>query len=383
MVEKKYLVQSEVQKYQFNHSSHRQLEKKIIHIDMDAFYASVEQRDNPDLKGKPVAVGGGSKRGVVASASYEAREYGVRSAMPSITAKRLCPQLTFVKSRFDVYREVSRQIRDIFFEYTDLVEPLSLDEAYLDVTDNKKNIRSATEVAEQIRQLIFERTGLTASAGVSFNKFLAKIASDINKPNGIKVITPKKAIEFIEQLPIEKFHGIGKVTAEKMRRMDIRTGADLKKKSEIELVQRFGKAGRYYYRTVRADDQREVNPNRIRKSIGAERTYFEDLVKIEEMKEKLTYLSGVVYEYMKKADNFGRTITVKIKSADFKVITRSKSFPSEVRQLPTIIEITHELLENNREEINAVRLLGVSVSNLTKEQSGDGIQLEFDFEAKK
>lgn len=346
---------------------------------MDAFYASVEQRDHPELKGKPVAVGGAGLRGVVASASYEARKFGVRSAMPSVTAKRMCPDLIFVKSRFDVYRRVSQQIRDLFYEYTDLVEPLSLDEAYLDVTEPKKGPLSATLIAEEIRSGIFEQTGLTASAGVSFNKFLAKIASDINKPNGIKIIQPEEAISFLEKLPIEKFHGIGKVTAKKMRRMSIFTGGDLKNLSEIELVQRFGKVGRYYYRIVRAQDDRAVNPNRIRKSIGAERTFFEDLQKLEPMKEKLTYLAKKVFEYMQKADNFGRTVTIKIKSDDFVQITRSKSFQSEVRDEAQLISITHELLETNWEEINKVRLLGVAVSNLEKEQQIEGTQLEFDF----
>ncbi len=346
---------------------------------MDAFYASVEQRDDPRLQGKPVAVGGSGNRGVVASASYEARRYGVRSAMPSLTARRMCPELIFVKSRFDVYREVSAQIRAIFHQFTDLVEPLSLDEAYLDVTDNKIDMPSATIIAERIRKLILEETRLTASAGVSFNKFLAKIASDINKPNGIKVITPEEAIPFLEKLPIGKFHGIGKVTARKMNDMGIFTGADLKKWTEIDLVKRFGKVGRHYFRIVRADDAREVNPNRIRKSIGAERTYKEDLTAIPAMKEKLTYLAGVVHTYMEKADNYGRTVTVKIKSSDFKIITRSRSFQQEVRQLEDLVQITHELLENNQQEIEKVRLLGVSVSNLMREHDGLGIQLEFDF----
>lgn len=346
---------------------------------MDAFYASVEQRDRPELKGKPIVVGGAGLRGVVASASYEARKFGVRSAMPSVTAKRLCPDLLFVKSRFDVYREVSRQIRDIFYEYTDLVEPLSLDEAYLDVTEPKKGPNSATLIAEEIRAAILERTQLTASAGVSFNKFLAKIASDINKPNGIKVIHPEEAITFLAKLPIEKFHGIGKVTAERMRRMGVFNGGDLKKLTEIELVQRFGKVGRHYYRIVRAEDDRPVNPNRIRKSIGAERTFSEDLQAMEPMKEKLTYLSKIIFDYMEKADNFGRTVTIKIKSDDFKQITRSKSFQSEIREEAQLIKITHELLESNWEEIGRVRLLGVAISNLEKEQQLEGTQLEFDF----
>lgn len=346
---------------------------------MDAFYASVEQRDDPRLQGRPVAVGGSGNRGVVASASYEARRYGVRSAMPSLTARRLCPDLIFVKSRFDVYRSVSTQIRDIFHQFTDLVEPLSLDEAYLDVTDNKIDMPSATVIANKIRRLIREETELTASAGVSFNKFLAKIASDINKPNGIKVITPEEALPFLEKLPIGKFHGIGKVTARKMNDMGIFTGLDLKQWTEIDLVRRFGKVGRHYYRIVRADDAREVNPNRIRKSIGAERTYKEDLTAIPEMKEKLTYLAGIVHAYMEKADNYGRTVTIKIKSSDFKISTRSKSFQQEVRRLEDLTQVTHDLLESNQEEIERVRLLGVSVSNLMREHDGMGIQLEFDF----
>lgn len=353
--------------------------RKIIHIDMDAFYASVEQRDQPELRGKPVAVGGSGKRGVVASASYEARKFGVRSAMPSITARRKCPDLIFVKSRFDVYRKVSQQIRDIFFDYTDLVEPLSLDEAYLDVTENKKGLNSGTLIAEEIRKRIFEETQLTASAGVSFNKFLAKIASDINKPNGIKVIIPEEALDFIERLPIEKFHGIGRVTAEKMRRLGIQNGGDLKEWSEVDLVQRFGKVGRHYYRIVRAEDDREVNPHRIRKSIGAERTFREDLTELNDMKEKLTYLSGVVFEYMQKSENFGRTVTVKIKSADFRISSRSKTFGTEVTTLDDLVAITHELLGNNQEELDKVRLLGVAVSNLQKENQTEGIQLKFEF----
>ena len=353
--------------------------RKIIHIDMDAFYASIEQRDFPELKGKPVAVGGSGMRGVVASASYEARQFGVRSAMPSVTARRLCPDLVFVKSRFDVYREVSHQIRDIFFEYSDLVEPLSLDEAYLDVTAPKAGPLSATLIAEEIRKRIFETTGLTASAGVSFNKFLAKVASDINKPNGIKVILPEESLEFLEKLPIEKFHGIGKVTADRMRKLGIFSGKELKAWTEIDLVKRFGKAGRHYYRIVRAEEDRPVNPNRIRKSIGAERTFREDLTELAAMKERLSSLSEIVYDYMKKTDNFGRTITVKIKSSDFRQYTRSKSFPSEVRELALIEATAFELLESNFEEIGPVRLLGVTASNLAKEHEGEGVQLRFEF----
>ncbi len=365
-------------------------QRKIIHIDMDAFYASVEQRDNPDLRGKPIAVGGSAMRGVVAAASYEARKYGVRSAMPSITAKRLCPDLIFVKHRFDVYREVSNQIREIFAEYTDLVEPLSLDEAFLDVTElkeenfkhliDKSGIPSATMIANEIRKKIFEKTQLTASAGVSFNKFLAKVASDINKPNGIKVITPPEAIVFLENLPVEKFFGVGKVTAKRMHTLRIFTGRDLKQKSELELVQRFGKAGRHYYRIVRAEDNRKVNPNRIRKSIGAERTFFDDLKTEKGMLEKLIPIAEKVFDYMKKANNFGRTITLKAKTPEFQSITRSKTFSSEPKDRTLFLSIVSDLLKNHFHEFQEVRLLGVQVSNLEKDQKMvGGIQLEFDF----
>lgn len=347
---------------------------------MDAFYASVEQRDFPELRGKPVAVGGSSLRGVVASASYEARVYGVGSAMPSITASRLCPDLVFVKSRFDVYREVSQQIRAIFYEYTDLVEPLSLDEAYLDVTENKKGYKSAMLVAHQIRERIREETQLTASAGVSFNKFLAKTASDINKPDGMKVILPEEASDFIDQLPIRKFHGIGRVTADKMNRMGIFTGKDLKKYTEIELVQRFGKAGRHYFRIVRALDDRPVNPNRIRKSIGAERTFRDDLTRLPDMADKLAYIARVVHDHMKRSDNYGRTVTLKVKTADFVILTRSRTYGQEVRSYQRLFDTAMDLLRENQEEFDRVRLLGVSVSNLQREQPWEGIQLTFDFE---
>jgi DNA polymerase-4 len=354
--------------------------RKIIHIDMDAFFASVEQRDNPALKGKPVVVGGSGSRGVIAAASYEARVFGVRSAMASAKAIRLCPNLIFVKHRFEVYREVSHQIREIFHEYTDLVEPLSLDEAYLDVTENKKGLRSAMKIAMEIRAKIKEKTQLTASAGVSFNKFLAKIASDINKPDGMKVILPEEADAFIDQLPIHKFHGIGKVTSKKMKNMGVFTGADLKKLSEIELVQRFGKAGRHYYKIVRGQDERPVNPNRVRKSIGAERTYSEDITALNEKKERLVKLAGIVFDYMKKTDNFGRTISIKVRNEEFKTITRSRSFTGEVRDLEQIIAVAHELLEGSLEGFEKVRLLGLTVSNLEKEHSHEGIQLSFEFD---
>jgi DNA polymerase-4 len=360
-------------------------QRKIIHIDMDAFYASVEQRDHPDLRGKPIAVGGSAMRGVVAAASYEARKFGVHSAMPSITAKRLCPDLIFVKHRFEVYREVSNQIREIFAEYTGLIEPLSLDEAFLDVTElkqdnfshliDKTGNPSATMIAEEIRKKIFEKTQLTASAGVSFNKFLAKVASDINKPNGIKVITPPEAILFLENLPVEKFFGVGKVTAKRMHTLRIFTGKDLKQKSELELVQRFGKVGRHYYRIVRAEDNRKVNPNRIRKSIGAERTFFDDL-----KTEKVIPIAEKVFDYMKKANNFGRTITLKAKTPEFQSITRSKTFNSEPKDQELFLSIVSDLLKKHFHEFQEVRLLGVQVSNLEKDQKMvGGVQLEFDF----
>lgn len=354
------------------------MNRKIIHIDMDAFYASVEQRDNPALRGKPVAVGG-IKRGVVASASYEARQFGVRSAMPSRTALRKCPHLQFVRSRFEVYREVSQQIRAIFFEYTDLVEPLSLDEAYLDVTENKKGIFSAILIARQIRQKIFEQTQLTASAGVSINKFVAKVASDINKPNGIKVILPDEVVPFLETLEIEKFHGIGKVTASKMKRLGIHNGFDLKQWSEIDLVKRFGKTGRYFYKIVRGEDNRQVNPNRIRKSIGAERTFNEDIFKVDEMFEKLKSISEKLFRSIEKTENYGRTVTVKIKFSDFQIITRSKTVNREITRQEDLMAIVRELLYQNMENGVGVRLLGISISNLRREEDSLPRQLEFDF----
>lgn len=346
---------------------------------MDAFFASVEQRDNPALRGKPIAVGGGGRRGVVAAASYEARVFGVRSAMPGFKAKELCPELIFVKHRFEVYREISQTIRTIFSQHTDLIEPLSLDEAYLDVTENKQNIKSAIKIAMLIRQAIFEQTNLTASAGISFNKFLAKIASDINKPNGLKAILPDEAAAFLEKLPIEKFHGIGKVTAKKMHRLGIYTGGDLKKLSKIEIATQFGKMGMHYYKIVRAEDNRPVNPNRIRKSIGAERTFSENIMTFDSMKEKLIPIVNGVFEYMQEKDNFGRTLTLKIKTSDFKQITRSKSFNGEMRTFQLLIETTLELLENTFEELGPVRLLGIAISNLEKDTPMEGIQLKLKF----
>jgi DNA polymerase IV len=353
--------------------------RKIIHIDMDAFYASVEQRDYPQLKGKPVAVGGSSQRGVVAAASYEARRYGVRSAMPSVTAARLCPDLIFVKARFDRYREVSQQIRSVFFEYTDLVEPLSLDEAYLDVTENKQGLASATQIAREIRARILAETQLTASAGISINKFLAKVASDLNKPDGITLIPPDRAETFLEKLPIEKFFGIGAKTAEKMKRLGIFTGADLKARSEIELARRFGKAGRHYYRIVRGLDKRRVKPDRLRKSVGAENTFDEDLRTESEMISQLSPIVRKVCERMEKADLAGRTITLKIKYHDFQITTRSRSLSRFLRRYEEIFPVIEELLHQPEFPPRPVRLLGASVSNLNHEELAGPVQLTLAF----
>ena len=353
--------------------------RKIIHVDMDAFFASVEQRDNPELRGTPIAVGGSKMRGVVAAASYEARVFGVRSAMPSVTAKRLCPHLIFVRHNFERYREVSHQIREIFLSYTDLVEPLSLDEAFLDVTEPKRGPASATLIAKAIRQEIYETTQLTASAGVSFNKFLAKVASDINKPDGMKVITRDEAPAFLASLPVKDFHGVGKKTAERMGRMGFRSGADLMALSELEMASRFGKMGRHLYKIVNGLDDRPVNPNRIRKSVGAERTYSEDVSTRAIMRGKLDWLAEKIFSYLKERDNYGRTITLKMKSPDFIIHTRSKSFSGEVRSLSSLKEIAYQLLDENIEEVPVVRLLGLSVSNLERENP-DGVQLLLPFE---
>lgn len=358
--------------------------RKIIHIDMDAFFASVEQRDHPELRGKPLAVGGSGRRGVVAAASYEARKYGVHSAMPGMVAARLCPHLIFVRGNYEQYKKVSLQIRQIFLEYTDLVEPLSIDEAFLDVTENKKGIDSATQIAKEIREKIFELTQLTASAGVSFTKFLAKTASGFNKPNGLTVIKPEQAQAFLDILPIEKFHGIGKVTAEKMLKMGVKNGTDLKKWTEIDLVRRFGKVGRHYYLICRGEDQSAVNPNRIRKSIGAEETFFDDIEDIDEMKEQLRPIVKKVFDYMKSKNNFGKTLTLKAKTPDFQTLTRSKTYLYELKDFDDLLKGTYELLNANFKDIIKVRLLGISVSNLTNEHSRDngteGIQLELELE---
>ncbi|WP_422931655.1 DNA polymerase IV [Singulisphaera sp. PoT] len=331
---------------------------------MDAFYASVEQRDDPELRGKPVAVGGSRERGVVAAASYEARRFGVRSAMPSVTAKRKCPDLIFVKPRFDVYKAVSQQIRAIFAEYTSLIEPLSLDEAYLDVTENRKAIPSATQIAEEIRAKIRAETGLTASAGVSYNKFLAKMASDERKPDGLFVITPKKGPAFVEALPVGKFHGIGPVTRAKMESLGILYGADLKGQTLLFLQEHFGKVGPYYYSLARGIDERPVCADRVRKSIGAETTFNVDLFSAEEALASLEPLIGKVWSYCENSAIRGRTATLKAKFADFQQITRSRTLEAPVESQAMLEEVVAVLLEPLFPVSKGIRLLGVTLSSL-------------------
>ncbi len=359
--------------------------RKIIHVDMDAFYASVEQRDDPSLKGKPIAVGGGSKRGVVAAASYEARTYGVRSAMSGALARQKCPGLIFVKPRFERYREVSSQIREIFHDYTDLVEPLSLDEAYLDVTENKIGMPSATLIAREIRARIFEKTGLTASAGISINKFVAKIASDINKPNGQKTIPPEALSEFLLALEIRKFFGIGPVTAEKMHNLGIFTGADLIRQSQEFLSAHFGKSGAHYYQVVRGIHLSPVQPSRTPKSVGAERTFAENLSSEVFMLERLEAIAAELESRLRPRKRAGKTITLKIKYSDFHLQTRSKTLPYYISDATLILENAKDLLYQESLR-NSVRLLGISLSNLNTEKepaaSGEDtvqVQLKFDF----
>lgn len=339
-------------------------QRKIIHVDMDAFYASVEQRDNPDLRGKPLAVGGSAARGVVAAASYEARVFGVHSAMPSVTAKRKCPDLIFVPPRFDVYRAVSNQIREIFAQYTPLIEPLSLDEAYLDVTENLMGMEIATEIAEEIRAKIRQATGLTASAGVSYNKFLAKMASDQRKPDGLFVITPKNGPAFVEQLPVKKFHGVGPATAERMKRHGIETGLDLKGKSLAFLQQHFGKSGPYFYGIARGIDLRPVRPDRVRKSVGAEDTFAEDIFTLEEAVQELQPLIGKVWRHCESHGISGKTVTVKIKYADFTQATRSKTLTTLLKGPAEIAALAEPLVATVFPFRRGVRLLGVTLSSL-------------------
>ncbi|SDM35436.1 DNA polymerase-4 [Siphonobacter aquaeclarae] len=353
--------------------------RKIIHIDMDAFYASVEQRDNPDLRGKPVAVGGSRERGVVAAASYEARQFGVRSAMPSVTAIRKCPQLIFVRPRFDVYKAVSREIHEIFAEYTPMIEPLSLDEAYLDVTENLKGIDTATGIAREIKEKIREKTGLTASAGVSFNKFLAKIASDYRKPDGLFVIKPSQAEAFVETLEVKGFHGIGRVTAEKMHKMGIFTGADLREQPVENLVKHFGKAGRWYYQIARGQDDRPVNPDRIRKSIGAEETFSTDLEEIELLLNELWPISEEVWRRAERAHLYGKTVTLKVKFGDFEQITRSRTSLQPLTEQPVYERIIRDLFDSILPLRKGIRLLGISLSNLDSLDDLEGRQLTLPF----
>ena len=353
--------------------------RKIIHVDMDAFYASVEQRDNPELRGKPLAVGGSRHRGVVAAASYEARKYGVKSAMPSSLAYRKCPHIIFVKPRFEAYKEASQQIREVFQEYTDLIEPLSLDEAYLDVTENKFDLEFAMDIATEIKNKIKERTNLTASAGISYNKFLAKIASDYNKPDGFYVITPKMADSFIESLPIEKFFGVGKVTAKKMHSKGIFNGKNLKQHSLTTLTRWFGKSGKYYHNVAQGIDNRKVNPTRIRKSLGAERTYEFDIKSKEEMIVNIEHIADILIKRIDKSGGAGKSITLKVKYGDFQQITRSKTLPETLTN-KQIKSLGLELLEAIPDIEKGIRLIGLQTANFEQEKKDVFLgQLEFDF----
>jgi len=352
--------------------------RKIIHVDMDAFYASVEQRDNPFLRGKPVAVGHGRARGVVAAASYEARAFGVHSALPSVTAQRKCPELIFTPPRFDVYRAVSLQIREIFVRHTPLIEPLSLDEAYLDLTDSLRDGETATEVAEQIRAQIFAETGLTASAGVSYNKFLAKMASDQRKPNGLFVITPKQGAAFVAALPVRKFHGVGPATAEKMQKLGIETGADLRACAPEFLTRHFGKAGAFYAAIARGEDFRPVKPNRERKSIGAENTFGDDIFTPEAMRERIAPIVAKVFAACERHRLFGRTVTVKVKYADFQQLTRAHTESAPVGSADDLARRALDLLAPLFPSPKGVRLLGVTVSGFEEARAD---QLGFAFQA--
>ncbi|MBP6040371.1 MAG: DNA polymerase IV [Flavobacterium sp.] len=353
--------------------------RKIIHIDMDAFYASVEQMDHPELKGKPISVGGSENRGVVAAASYEARKFGVRSAISGVLAKKNCPELIFVTPRFDRYKEISKKIHAIFHDYTDLVEPLSLDEAYLDVTQNKKGNPSATLLAKEIRDRILNEVGLTASAGISVNKFVAKIASDYNKPNGQKTVNPDEVLAFLEELPIRKFYGVGKVTTEKMYQLGIFTGLELKSKSLEFLSTHFGKSGAFYYHVVRGIHNSEVKPDRITKSVAAEHTFDTNLSSEIFMLEQLEKIATSLERRLKKQNIAGKTVTLKIKYSDFSQQTRSKTVPYFIADKGLILENVRELLYQERMK-DSVRLLGISLSNLNTEQKKTVVvQLQFAF----
>jgi DNA polymerase-4 len=353
--------------------------RKIIHIDMDAFYASVEQLDNPELRGKPVAVGGSGERGVVAAASYEARKFGVKSATPSKIAKRKCPDLIFVKLRFSRYKEISTQIQNIFLEYTDLVEPLSLDEAYLDVTYAKKGKPSATLIAKEIKARIFEETKLTASAGVSYNKFLAKVASDVNKPNGIFVVTPAQAQDFIDELEVRKFFGIGKVTAEKLNKIGIWFGRDLKKMDRLELVRLFGKSGNYYYKICRGEDDREVEPSRERKSVGAEETFLTDLFQVTDLESEMLKIADTLWPRIERSNAKAKTLTLKFKYADFEQHTRSNTIAGYFSSKNQLIIESKKLLKKGGGFSKGIRLLGLTVSNFMQQETRKPVQLVIEF----
>ncbi len=354
-------------------------QRKIIHIDMDAFYASVEQLDFPELRGKPLAVGGNENRGVISAASYEARKFGVRSAMSGALAKKMCPDLVFTPPRFERYKEISKKIRAIFLDYTDLVEPLSLDEAYLDVTENKKGNPSASLIAQEIRQRIFDELQLTASAGISVNKFVAKIASDFNKPNGQKTVKPDEVLGFLEKLDIKKFYGIGKVTAEKMYQLGIFTGLDLKTKTEEFLFNHFGKSGLHYFQIVRGIHTSAVKPNRLSKSVGAERTFDENIASEIFMIDKLEHIANELARRLQKQKLAGKTITLKIKYSDFTLQTRSKTLPYFIADKSLLLDIATQLLWQEKIK-DSVRLLGISVNNLnTETKKTVAIQLKFDF----
>ncbi|OWK28066.1 DNA polymerase IV [Sphingomonas dokdonensis] len=337
--------------------------RKIIHVDMDAFFASVEQRDDPDLQGKPVAVGSPNARGVVAAASYEARAFGVRSALPSVTALRRCPDLMFVRPRFEVYKAVSQQIHAIFAEFTDLIQPLSLDEAYLDVTANRAGLPTAWATAKAIRARILAETGLTASAGVSYNKFLAKLASDHRKPNGQFAVTPDMGAAWVETLPVSRFHGVGPVTAAKMKRLGIETGADLRAKSRAFLEQHFGSAADWYHAIARAQDHRPVNPHRTRKSSGSETTFKKDLTEPAEIEAGVLRMADDVWQWCERAQAFGRTVTVKIKFQDFRQITRSRSHTGAIVDQALLRQASLDLVRSIYPPESGIRLVGVTVSN--------------------
>jgi DNA polymerase IV len=353
--------------------------RKIIHVDMDAFYASVEQRDDPALRGRPLAVGYAAARGVVAAASYEARAFGVRSAMPASTARRKCPDLVFVPPRFDVYRAVSRQIHAIFADYTPLIEPLSLDEAYLDVTANLRGLPTASATAAAIRARIAAELGLTASAGISYNKFLAKLASDQRKPNGQFVIPPDMGSDFVATLPVARFHGVGPVTAEKMHRLGILTGADLHRQSLAFLQAHFGKSGPWYFALARGEDDRPVVPDRPRKSSGSETTFATDLTEPDAIEAEVRAMADEVWAWCAKTAAFGRTVTVKIKYADFQQSTRSRSLPAPVTDQATLQQVATELIRSVFPPVKAIRLVGVTLSNFESDGTTEPQQLGFAF----